>query len=208
MSDGFVRAVLKPTLVLAMVLLIVPIAAILYCVADVLSNQLESDMTKAIGAGFLAMKGIPATVTGTAMQILPALLTALCFASDKITLSWTGRIVFVLDLILVALSAVAVSILNPDAKWANDFTGNNSGLVQAYKDTAEFCLNTGLVYFGLLTGLTLSTTTARSAATSTGTPTTTAETTKATAPDLPKKTGSTIDVEYEIDSASAEGVPG
>lgn len=159
LNDPFVKRVLAALLVVAILAQIVPVASVLFAYSDVVwsGTWFQSPATRGLISFYRGLSGVPSDIVGPLLQSVPALIAALCFAQGRSVLSLLGRIVFLLVVVLIALAVVAVASVDPNSP---DQIENFSGGVETvllFQDMSDAALHAGLVYFGLLTGLTLAT---------------------------------------------------
>jgi hypothetical protein len=155
-TDQFTNSVLKPLLIALFVLLAIPVTLILIVLGQTgFFTSLESDLTIRIIHLFDWFHGTPETVAGPFMQVLPALVTAICLTSDQPKLTSAGRWVFVIVVFTGVAAAVLLFLLNPEASGqAENISGGKDTLLR-FVAAADYSLKTALTYFGLLTGFAL-----------------------------------------------------
>jgi hypothetical protein len=97
--------------------------------------------------------GIPATFGGPVMQLLPGLITVFCFSTRRPILSHLGRIVFLLDILLILFSGVFLSqVVSPGD--LESFLGGQQ-TYSDFHDVAQASFGLGWAYLGMLTGLSI-----------------------------------------------------
>ena len=153
-GDSFVNSVLKPVLVLIFVIMIAANALIVAAFYNVIvTARAANALTEFTIAGFSYLRGAPSLFGGPILQMLPAVVSVLCFAKDSPTLSWTGRAVFILDIMLVLSSGLALAGIHPeDPSQTRNFPGGVA-TAQMFHEIAQASFTASWVYFGLLTGL-------------------------------------------------------
>jgi hypothetical protein len=164
-EDAFVRRTLTPLLLIFFLIFAGGLVAAIYVLLDctqvsVLSrfgffDGEPSQVSLTIIDAFLTIKAFPESIRAPLTQFLPALVAAICFQASGTALNRAGRTLFLIVLFLIIVGIVTYILAG--AQIAINFPRGPASIdvISAY---ATFCINTGLVYFGLLTGFSISTT--------------------------------------------------
>ena len=163
-EDEFVRRTLSPLLLILFLLFAGGLAAALYVLLDctqvlVLSrfgffDGDPSRVSLTIIDAFLAIKAFPESIRAPLTQFLPALVAAICFQASGTALNRAGRTLFLIVLFLIIIGIVTYMLAG--AQTAINFPMGPAS-IDVISNYATFCINTGLIYFGLLTGFSIST---------------------------------------------------
>ena len=151
-TDAFVGAVLRPLLIVLFVLFLLPTALIAFVLYDTRFFSEETDAVLLVLRGMSALRGTPQAIGGPLLQFVPAMVAAYCFSSSRSELSWTGRFVFIITLLVLGLSIFELAIIDPEnTGQALNISGGKTTL-QSFVDIARFSRDTAIVYMGMLTG--------------------------------------------------------
>jgi hypothetical protein len=77
-----------------------------------------------------------------------------CFAQNRVTLTGIGRTVFLITLLIIVLAGIELLLIKPVSTQSDNIKGGKETL-DAFLAAATFSMNSALVYFGLLTGLSI-----------------------------------------------------
>jgi hypothetical protein len=155
-SDQFIRRVLEPLLALIFVAVAVPPTLILFILWETeMFSAAESSRAIAVIDAFNWAKDSPTSIAHALAQIFPAIVASLCLGKNRDYLSVVGRFVFLLTVYIIAVSFFARSVVDPtNPKFAENISGGRATL-EKFVAVGGYCLNFGLVYFGLLTGFSM-----------------------------------------------------
>ena len=153
-SDGFVRGVLRPILLVVLTVMILSNLAIIYVYWNVVWNlRPATPITHQIVAWFLNFRGVPTTIGSPVLQVVTAAIAVLCFPKDQPHLNWFGRVTFLVVVALIAASSVA-SVVDPsDPTVLLNVPHSSEGSVSLFNQVAQGSMSAGWSYFGVLTGL-------------------------------------------------------
>lgn len=156
-SDHFVRRVLGPLLIVLFIVMALPPTLIVYVLFDTGAfTGVEGPTTKTIVRFFGFSEGVPESIAGPVVRVLPALVAAICLGQDRVTLTRIGRGIFLIVIYTIVVSFIALILVQPElGEQVQNVTGGRDTLVH-FEDAAAYSLNNGLVYFGLLTGFAIS----------------------------------------------------
>jgi hypothetical protein len=99
------------------------------------------------------MNGLPKAIR--LLQALPAIATAICLAPGQTRLTWVGRVVFMIVICILVGSFIPIVLINPESEHQSDNISGGSKTLEQFLGAANYSLSTAIVYFGLLTGLSI-----------------------------------------------------
>ena len=153
-SDKFVSGVLGPALIALFGALAFPltlVACVLFQTG--LFSEAESSPTLRLIDILSWFRSPPGVVGGLILQVLPAFVAAICLSSDQTSLTWPGRVVFLITLYILGAAVILLFLIKPNSAAQSENVSGGKETLDLLLSIANYSLSTALVYLGLLTGL-------------------------------------------------------